>query len=202
MALRAAGQGLVEVSVAGTAAVAVEALSLLTFGRGLPSSLGPLIMELVSISTILVIAGASVALTRSLLVGVALSLTPVTVALGGATQILACSTAVSSMVVVGLVYAFTRLRSQGSRTRSLCRPSRSPVAPLPLAVASLSLYLLWEARTPLISGTLLGQAVFSGLSAASAGLASVRSRGLAWDVLCGFLASLGPVGLAVISVMA
>ncbi|MGC9071362.1 MAG: hypothetical protein ACP5HK_01495 [Acidilobus sp.] len=184
------------------AAALAEALSVVTYSQGVKVSINALLWDVSTMVVIVLASSASVLMTDSLVVGVAISLSPITVASNGLSLIMALSASASSATASGISYALLKLR-RGRQPKSAIEggpPSRS-ISPVPTAVTSLILYTLWLMRLPIISGAEIGEGVYSALTITAAVLASVRSRSIAEEIAYGALASLGPFGLAMVAAM-
>ncbi len=189
-------RALVRVFVSIAAAALVEALSVTQYGQAAPPlSVTSALQGMVLVVLIAVLASISAVASGSLAVGLAVAVIPLSVASGwlGLLNALAASTAAVAAV---LSYAIVRLRGKRSAQAGAVRKPSLPPSPTALAASSLSLYLLWASRTPIISDTFVGQVVYSLAAASGALVASLTSQDAYRGLAKGVAASLGPLGLA------
>lgn len=187
--------------MAGALAVAGEAVSLAGFGQA-PSriTLWSVMLPVVMAFLIASLSAASVAVSGSLTVGLAVSLMPLSVASSWLGLLMALAATSSALTTAVISYVALRLRQRPcERANSAAGTLTTPPSPTALAASSLALYLLWAFRAPIISGLLIGQVAYAATAAAAAALASLSSQDVVMGLVKGLAASLGPLGLALVA---
>ncbi len=185
-------------------AVVAEALGMKAYRPGeLSMTLSSLMFYLVVLTFSALLAAASVAVSGSLSIGLAVALSPITLMGPGLVEVLAYASALTASLAVLFTYLLASLRSRvlaGPRVKvnlTLGAPNAAS-----LASASLMTYVAWLVRLPLVSPTYVGQWAYASLSLGTAVIASLTARGYLDGLLRGSAALLGPLGFVALLAIA
>jgi len=185
-------------------AVVAEALGMKVYRPGeLSMTLSSLVFYLVVLTFSALLAAASVAVSGSLSIGLAVALSPISLMGPGLVEVLAYASALTASLAVLFTYLLASLRSRvlaGPRVKvnlTLSAPNAAS-----LASASLMTYVAWLVRLPLVSPTYVGQWAYASLSLGTAVIASLTARGYLDGLLRGSAALLGPLGFVALLAIA
>jgi len=185
-------------------AVVAEALGMKAYRPGeLSMTLSSLVFYLVVLTFSALLAAASVAVSGSLSIGLAVALSPISLMGPGLVEVLAYASALTASLAVLFTYLLASLRSRvlaGPRVKvnlTLSAPNAAS-----LASASLMTYVAWLVRLPLVSPTYVGQWAYASLSLGTAVIASLTARGYLDGLLRGSAVLLGPLGFVALLAIA
>jgi hypothetical protein len=185
-------------------AVVAEALGMKAYRPGeLSMTLSSLTFYLVVLTFLALLAAASVAISGSLSIGLAMALSPLSLMGPGPAEVLAYASALTASLAAIFTYLLAGLRSRvlaGPRVNvnlTLSAPNAAA-----LASASLTTYMAWLVRLPLVSPTYVGQWTYAALSLGTAVIASLTARGYLDGLLRGSAALLGPLGFVLLLTIA
>jgi hypothetical protein len=182
-------------------AVVVEAVGMKAYRPGeLSMTLSSLLFYLVALAFSALLAAASVAISGSLSIGLAIALSPLSLMGPGPAGVLAYASALTASLAAIFTYLLAGLRSRvltGPHVNVNLITLSAPNAAA-LASASLTTYMAWLVRLPLVSPTYVGQWAYAALSLGTAVIASLTARGYLDGLLRGSAALLGPLGFVLL----